>query len=139
MDDIKQLNEKVSSLEKRVFVLEAKLDNNLVESGVAIDKKLSVKEFILSKGPSGDVQKTLAIACYLEKYEGLTSFNVEDLGRGFKLAKEATPTNINDKVNMNIKKGHMAEAKEKKDNKKVWIVTNTGEKFLNDGFKQTEK
>ena len=139
MDDIKQLNERVSSLEKKVSVLEAKLGNDLVESGAAIDKKLSVKEFILSKGPSGDVQKTLAIACYLEKYEGFSSFNAGDLVHGFRLAKEPVPENINDKINMNIKKAHMDEAKEKKDNKKAWIVTNSGERFLENGFKEIKK
>ena len=139
MDDIKQLNEKVSSLEKRVSALEARGSNNPVGPVAESEKKLSIKEFILSTSPSDDVQKTLAIACYLEKYEGFTSCNVEDLKRGFQLAKEATPANMNDKVNMNIKKGHMAEAKEKKDGKKAWIVTNSGEKFLNAGFKETKK
>ncbi|MEK7554551.1 MAG: hypothetical protein AAB518_01010 [Patescibacteria group bacterium] len=139
MEDIQQLNEKVSSLEKRLSVLEAKLGNSSSESSVTNNKKLSIKEFIISKGPSGNVEKTLAIACYFEKYEGFGSINIEDLARGFQLAKEAIPTNINDKVNMNIKKGHMAEVKEKKDNKKAWIVTNSGEKFLDNGFKEIKK
>lgn len=136
MNDIKQLNEKVSSLEERVSHLEAKSDNNLVESETSINKKLSIKEFILSKKPVGDVQKTLAVACYLEKYEGFVSFNAVDLVNGFRLAKESVPENINDKINMNIKKGHMDEAKEKKDSKKAWIVTNSGERFLDNGFKE---
>ena len=79
-----------------------------------------MKEFILLKKPSGDVQKTLAIASYLEKNEGMASFNVEDLAHYFQLAKEPTPQNLNDKINMNIKKGHIMEAKEKKENKKAF-------------------
>jgi hypothetical protein len=139
MDGIKQLEEKILSLEKRISALEIKGGNNSTESLAVSEKKLSIKEFILSKSPSNDVQKTLAIACYLEKYEGFVSFNIEDLGRGFQLAKEATPVNINDKINMNIKKGHITEAKEKKENKKAWIVTNSGEKFLDCNFKETGK
>lgn len=134
MDDIKQLNEKITSLEKRVSALEGK-NNPAGAEPTNSDKKLSVKEFILSKNPSGDVQKTLAVAYYLEKYEELTSFNADDLRHGFQLAKEAIPENINDKININIRKGHMAEAKDKKEKKKAWIVTNSGEKFLNDGLK----
>lgn len=137
MDDLKQLAEKVSSLEKRVAQLEAHQGGDVVQPGVKEGKGLSIKEFMLSKKPSGDVQKTLVIACYLEKYERLASFNIEDLARGFQLAKESTPENINDKINMNIRKGHITEAKEKKDNKKAWIVTNTGEQFLENGFKDT--
>jgi len=33
----------------------------------------------------------------------------------------------------------MDEAKEKKDNKKAWIVTNSGERFLENGFKEIKK
>jgi hypothetical protein len=137
MDDIQKLNEKISSLEKRILVLEGNSNPALTKS--VSDKKLSVREFVITKNPTDDVEKTLAIASYLEKYEGLSSFNTKDLERGFQLAKEATPTNINDKINKNIRKGHIAEAGEKKDNKKAWIVTNSGEKFLNGGFDSTNK
>src|SRR3990172_10716967 len=68
---------------------------------VVQDKKLSLKEFILSKNPKGEVEMTLAIGYYLEKYEGVSSFNVKDLENGFAAAKEKTPLNINDKVNLN--------------------------------------
>lgn len=139
MEDDKKLSEKVSSLEDRVSALEALINNNPIEVVVSHGKKLSIKEFILSKRPSGDVQKALAIAYYLEKHDGMDSFNVEDLARGFQLAKESTPANVNDKINMNIKKGHIAEAGEKKGNKKAWIVTNSGEKFVDDGFKEPKE
>ncbi len=139
MDDLQELAKKVSSLEKRVAQLEAHQSGDVIRPIVKEGKGLSIKEFMISQRPSGDVQKTLAIAYYLEKYERLTSFNVEDLARGFPLAKESTPENINDKINMNIRKGHIAEAKEKKDRKKAWIVTNAGEQFVENGFKDKDK
>jgi len=86
--------------------------------------------------PSGDVQKTLLIAYYLEKYDGITPFSVGDLSKGFQLARESVPQNINDKINMNIGKGHLMEAKTKKDNKKAWLVTNSGEQFVENGLKR---
>ena len=49
----------------------------------------------------------------------MSSFNVDDLSRGFELAKEAIPSNINHKVILNIKKGHLTEAREKKGTKKA--------------------
>jgi len=57
-------------------------------------------------------------------------FNARDLANGFRLAKEPPPTNINAKVDLNIGKGHMMEAKEKKDKFKAWVLTNSGEKFV---------
>ena len=68
----------------------------------------------------------------------MRSFNVEDLAHYFQLAKEPTPENLNDKINMNIKKGHVMEAKEKKENKKAWVITNTGEQFVDNNFKETK-
>jgi hypothetical protein len=141
MREIKQLAKRITSLEKRVAQIEAGAGRKMI-LGTARkkdSKDLSVKEFIISKRPSGDVQKTLAMGYYLEKFEKVISFNIEDLGRCFQLAKEPTPQNINDKINMNIRKGHMAEAKQKKNNKKAWIVTNTGEQFLENGFKDIKK
>jgi len=93
-------------------------------------KPISIREFLLSKKLQNDVQKTLAIGYYLEQYQNMTRFNVKDLEDGFRKAKEPLPSNINDKVNMNIKKGHMMEAKEKKDNLRAWYLTNTGMNFI---------
>jgi hypothetical protein len=99
-------------------------------------KGISIKEFILAKRPDDDVQKTLVIGYYLEKYEGLDSFNAKDLEDGFRTAKETVPKNINDKVNLNIKNGHMMEAKEKKDNRKAWLLTASGERYIEHDFKK---
>jgi len=138
MEDIKSLSEKVFDLETRIVVLEALVSGSKTDTAEPSTKKLSVKEFILSKRPSNDVQRTLAIAYYLEKNEGMPSFNIEDLARYFQLAKEPTPQNLNDKVNLNIKKGHVMEAKAKKENKKAWVITNTGERFIESNFKETK-
>ncbi len=138
MEDIKSIGKKVLDLEKRIGALEILVGEEKSNTVASPAKKLSVKEFILLKNPSGDVQKSLAIAYYLEKNEDMRSFNVEDLAHYFQLAKEPTPKNLNDKINMNIKKGHVMEAKEKKENKKAWVITNTGEQFVDNNFKETK-
>jgi hypothetical protein len=139
MSDTTQIVESLRSLEKRVTELERRLSSGTGQPAPKENKNLSVREFMLSKAPANDVEKTLAIGYYLERYEGASSFNVDEIARCFQLAKEPIPGNINDKVNMNIKKGHMTEAKEKKDKKKAWIVTNSGEQFLERGFKLRER
>jgi len=99
-------------------------------------KQISIKEFLLTKEPKDDIQKTLVIGYYLEKYENLNCFNVKDLENGFREAKEKIPENINDKVNQNIKNGYMMGSKEKKDNFKAWNLTNSGERFVDNDLKK---
>ncbi len=129
---LKTIRGKIEEHEERISKLEA-LSQKKPE---LITKKLSIKEFILSKKPQDDIQKTLAIGRYLERYEGFSSFNVPDLDKGFRDAKEPVPQNINDKANKNIAKGHMMEAKEKKDNITAWVLTNSGEEYVDSGFQE---
>jgi hypothetical protein len=111
-------------------------ERSAASAAPAVARKMSIKEFLLEGGASDDVQKTLAIGYFLETHETMTSFNKEDLEKGFRAAKEPVPANINDKVNMSIKQGHMTEAGEKKNSLKAWVVTNSGEKYLQNGFKK---
>jgi len=135
-NDIKKILEKLDALEKRVLKIEEGNNGTATDdSGATPKKKLSLKEFLLSKSPNDDVKKTLAISYYLEKLEGFSSFNINDLESGFERAKEKKPTNMNDKVNMNIRNGYMEEATEKKESRKAWYLTNTGEMFVQGGFK----
>ena len=127
--------ERIAKLEERVSALEGAEIANPENPKPTRTKDISIREFLLARKPSGDVQKTLAIGYYLETHEKISPFNISDLTKYFELAKEPTPENINDKINLNIKKGHLTEAKNKKENKKAWIVTNSGEQFLESGFK----
>lgn len=103
-----------------------------------IKKKVSIKEFILQKRPKSDVQKALAISYFLEKYEGLASFNVKDLEKGFRDAREKVPSNVADKILKNIAKGHMMKTGEEKDGFTAYVLTNSGEKFVDNRFKKEE-
>ena len=130
-EEIIEIKKKLEEHEKRISKLES-LSQTKPET---IEKKHSVKEFILSKKPKNDVQRTLTIGYYLEKYENFSSFNVSDLEEGFRTAKEKVP-NIGDKVQKNIKKGHIMDVKEKKDNLKAWVLTSSGEMHVEKDFKQ---
>ena len=127
-DLLKEVMTKLEDHERRITLLEV-MPGKTKKGG----KKLSVKEFIIEKKPSDDVQKTLVIGYYLEHFEGMDKFNVRDLTEEFGLAREQLPTNINDKVNVNIAKGHLMAAKEKKNKLKAWYLTNTGEKIVEEG------
>ncbi len=125
-DEINEIKKVLGQHEERISHLESLFRSKPKES----KKELSIKEFILQKQPKSDVEKTLVIGYYLEHYRGVSPFNAKDLEDGFREAKEIVPRNINQAVIRNIGKGHMMEAKEKKDNLKSWTLTSRGEKFV---------
>lgn len=131
-NEIASIKEQLKQHEKRIL----KLEMVLTPVSNAPKKKISIKEFILSKKPKDDIEKALTIGYYLEKYDGMNSFNANDLKRGFRTAKEKYPNNVNDKVNKNVDKGYMMEVEEKKENLKAWMLTNSGEKHVEQGFKE---
>jgi hypothetical protein len=131
-DEIKEIRDMLAQHEKRI----SELEHASKSRPKATPKELSVKEFILEKHPQTDIEKTLTIGYFLENHKGFTSFNVDDLTDGFSDAKETVPKNINLAVIGNITKGHMMEAKEKKNNKKAWTLTNTGTKYVENGLKE---
>lgn len=134
-NEIAEIKKKMEEHEERILRLEGLFQ----DKPETPKKKISINEFILSKKPNNDIQKTLAIGYYCEKHDGLSSFNAKDLKSGFKASKVGkSPPNINYTAIMNIKKGHMTEAKEKKDNFKAWVLTETGEKYVENGFKSEE-
>jgi hypothetical protein len=120
---------RLEGLERRVEKLEAHLGS---ENAVSVPKerKLSAKEFLLTKNLKVETQKVLALAYFLEREEGLASFNVQELEAAFRAAREKLPKNMNDAVNKNIARGFLMETKEKKDSKKAWQLTSTGERFV---------
>jgi hypothetical protein len=120
---------RLESLERRVDKLEAHFGS---ENAVTVPKerRLSAKEFLLTKNLKVETQKVLALAYFLEREEGLASFNVQELEVAFRAAREKLPKNMNDAVNKNIARGFLMETKEKKDSKKAWQLTSTGERFV---------
>lgn len=112
----------------------SKLEEKFREPSKLVKKKLSIKEFLKEKKPKGFTQIALAIGFYYEIYEGLTSFNTKDLEEGFGSSKEPPPKNLNDTANLNVKSGYMMECKERKDNKKAWVLTQSGEDYVASGF-----
>lgn len=131
-EEISQIRKKLKEHEKRI----SRLEELFQTKPERIKKKLSIREFMLSKNPKTEAQKTLAIAYYLEKHDGLTSSNAKDLESGFRLAKEKLPRNVNYEVIRNIQKGYIMEAEETKDNRKAWCLTNSGVRYVDNNFEQ---
>ena len=102
-------------------------------------KRQVIGELFAEKKPSSEVEKVVAAGYYIENVEGVSGFNVDDLQRCFVQAKEKTPGNLNDAVYKGIKKGWMAELPEKKEGKKAWQLTRTGEETVAQGFESARR
>ena len=124
------LIKRVGELEKRVEKLEKQLGEGSASVRTTTAKKQSAKEFLMSKRIKAETQTVLALGYFIERVEGLPSFNVPDLEAAFRSAKERLPKNMNDAVNKNIVRGFLMEAPEKKESKKAWYLTSTGERYV---------
>lgn len=123
--------ERLKSLEDRVKKLESSLfSDSAIPRSPGKTKKLSAKEFLMSKIADTDTKRALVLAYFLEHTEGTQSFNTHDLDVIFRAAKEQPPKNINSTVDKNVAQGFMMETAEKKDSKKAWCLTATGEKHV---------
>ncbi len=133
----KTIEQRIYELENRVTKLEIPSLKN-VSFLTTKTKKLSAKEFLITKEAMTETKKVLALGYFLEHIEGMESFNTTDLETVFRSAKERPPKNINDAVNKNINPGgFIMEAAEKKDNKKAWTLTSTGEKHVEEELKKS--
>ncbi|MFC1949099.1 hypothetical protein ACFLW0_02885 [Chloroflexota bacterium] len=129
---LETIKKQLGNHEKRISELETPLQTRPQR----IEKKVSIKEFLLTKKPSGFAKKVVAVGYYLENYEGFDCFNVKDLESWFRSAKEPPPKNMNDAVNGNIGQGYIMEAGKEKDNVTAWILTKTGEDYVESGFEK---
>ena len=129
MTDIKDTAQRLNDLESRLERIEQLLSGPVV-ARVDKQKPMSSKEFLQTKKITSDTQKLVALGYFLEHHGGMGSFNVADLEAAFRSAKEKVPKNINDTVNKNIARGFVDEASEKKDSKKSWYLTSTGERYV---------
>ncbi|MDP2703851.1 MAG: hypothetical protein Q8P01_01365 [bacterium] len=139
MDTNKTIEQKVDELERRVTKLEAGHSSPHSDSSAnPKKKKISPQEFLATKDAHTEVKKVLVFAYYLEHIEGFESFNATDLVSIFRSAKEKPPKNINDVINKNINPGKfIMDAAGKKDDKKAWVLTSTGEKHVEEKLKKS--
>ena len=137
-DALSQIEAMLQEHERRIKSLEQKLGG--AETVVRppeppAPKVHSIRQFIVEKSPTDDVQRSLVIGYYLEKQSGLVSFNAKDIELGFVDAREKVPGNVADKILKNVWKGHMMQVKDDKDGLKAYVLTNTGTKFVESGIR----
>lgn len=116
-EQIDELAERVEKLEQAVFEKERDIRDQ--------KKKKSLTEFIQGCNIPHHVQKAVAIAYFLENYEGRGAYTTADIDSGYGRAKLQRPSNIHDVMRRAAEKGHFMEADEG-DSTTHWELTQTG-------------
>jgi len=136
LDAIKGLDLRITKIEASEATASDSKTTASVAAASAPTKKLSIREFLLKFPPNTDVQRTLAIGYYLEAHEGMGSFTKVDLEKGYRDAKHSLPSNTSVNIKRCIEAGNMMEDRQKKGNKLAYVVTSTGEQFVESGYKK---
>jgi len=88
-------------------------------------------EFLDRKGNPSKHTDTMAVFAYwLFKVEKMESFNVKDIISCYDKTRKAKPTNPNQIINQNVARHVFAEAPSEKDSLKAWVITRTGEEYV---------
>jgi len=94
-------------------------------------KTLSVSEFIRQLGFKKHTDIVLAFGYFLEKHSGISDFTPADINTCYYDSKMEA-SNTSQMIIRNINHGRMMEAKKEKDQKKKsYVLTRTGEDFIN--------
>jgi hypothetical protein len=88
-------------------------------------------EFLDQKGnPQRHTDVVAVYAFWLFRIEGMESFNVKDIVSCYERTRKPKPSNPNMIINQNVATHLFAEAPEKKDGYKAWIITRKGEEYV---------
>jgi predicted metal-dependent hydrolase len=89
-------------------------------------KGMSAAQFFKKYNPKTDNDRVLVAGFYLEQVKKLQNFTASEVREQIKDAKRQPPTNVNDAINQNIKKGLLMSAGDR-DNKIAFVLTTDGE------------
>jgi len=127
-----ELLKRICDQEDRIKRLEQVLLQNSGEINrfTNTPKRLSLRELMRRTKSRTNVEKVLLVGYFLEQHEGLKCFNADDMKRAFQNAKEPVLSNTLAFINQNIKNGNIMQVKEKKDNRKAYTLTASGEDLV---------
>jgi len=89
-------------------------------------KGMSAAQFFKKYNPKTDNDRVLVAGFYLEQVKNVQNFTASEVRDQIKDAKRQPPTNVNDAINQNIKKGLLMSAGDR-DNKIAFVLTTDGE------------
>ena len=108
----------------------------LQAKAVALPARLSV--FLAQLNITTHIDRIVAIL-YYQYHTGNKLTTITELGEAYSDARVKPPRNFSDLLARCIRKGHVVEAKDKKDGKKAWQITSLGEEFVETELQKVKK
>lgn len=129
------LEERVTELESRLSKLE-----KIINDGEEIKNPIGMREFVQKVDPDTHTERALAIAYYLDQYQGQESFSSGDIEAGYRTCRVKKPANISDTVS-NLVDNNWAMDDGNEGRTRLRRLTNDGlnkiEEVLEDGTQET--
>ena len=94
----------------------------------------NLNEFAATKQPKSHVERLLTIAYHSLHSGEETGINREEIFDGYARIRAGKPRNIHDVIAQCVKKGLLIESDSRKDGVKAWVVTPTGERYVENDF-----
>jgi hypothetical protein len=88
-----------------------------------------ISEFLVGKNITTHIDRVVAILYYSYRKSNEPA-TIAELEEAYSNARVKQPRNFSDLLATCIRKGYVVEARDKKDGKKAWQITLTGEKFV---------
>lgn len=90
---------------------------------------MQISEFLAGKNIRTHPHRIVAIL-YYNYHKGNEPTTIAELEEAYSNTRVRPPRNFSDFLANCIRRGYVVEAKDKKDGKKAWQITPTGEKFI---------
>lgn len=91
--------------------------------------KMHITEVLASKNLKSHMDKVEAIAWHFLR-QGEDSVTAKDIFDAYARARLQRPKNLTDVVNQSVRRGHLADSAGKKNDRKAWSITPTGERYI---------
>ena len=98
-------------------------------------RKMSAAQLFKKSGLKTATDRVLLAAYYREKMQNTEDSTAAEIRQVIRDAKRPPPTNTNDAINQNIKKGYLMTAGDR-DNKMAFVVTSDGEEAVEEMLSQ---
>jgi hypothetical protein len=92
-------------------------------------QSVQISEFLAQRKIKNETDRVATIL-YYHLHNGRGSSTRAEILEAYATARFRRPTNLSDVIARCIRKGHVIEAREKKDGQKAWQITVTGEKYV---------
>ncbi len=103
------------------------------DNSKAIVKRMQISEFLAQTNIKTETDRVVAIL-YHHFHNGQESSSRAEIIQAYNNARVRQPVNLSDVIARCIRKGHIIEASEPKEGQKVWQITQTGEKYIEENF-----